>query len=94
MTYLFNSPPLQCRGKILLMTKVQETNHDELTQLLNPLVKFIQENNYSFFLMAGKDGICTRHLQGDFDDITGMIIGLMEKNKQFEGLINYCSEKK
>ncbi len=32
--------------------------------------------------VAGKDGTCTRHLKGSYDDIEAMLSGMAEKNKQ------------
>lgn len=72
---------------------IAETSHDELMQLLNPLVDYINKNGYSFFLVAGKDGVCSRHMAGDFYDITGMITGMMETNKQVRGIVEYCADK-
>ncbi len=64
-----------------------ETKHEELMLLINPLVDFMAENNYSFFLVAGKEGTCTRHLRGNYNDVHGMILGLMRSKKQVEGLV-------
>lgn len=64
-----------------------ETNHQELLTLLNPLLDFMDKKGYSFFIAAGKDGVCTRHLKGQYEDIEGMIIGMMKKNKQIDSMI-------
>ena len=45
------------------------------------------ENEYSYFIVAGKDGTCTRHLRGDYIDVHGMISGMMENNKQVNEMI-------
>ncbi|MBK7885495.1 MAG: hypothetical protein IPJ81_18150 [Chitinophagaceae bacterium] len=66
---------------------ITETKHEELLSLLNPLIDFMIANNYSYFLVAGKDGTCTRHLRGEFDDVAGIITGLMENNKQVRAII-------
>ena len=68
---------------------ITETKHKELMALLNPLVDFMIENEFNYFLVAGKYGICSRHLRGEFGDITGMITGMMEKNKEVKGLLEY-----
>lgn len=59
---------------------ITENKHKELLSLLNPLVDFMIENEYSYFIVAGKDGTCTRHLRGDYIDVHGMISGMMENN--------------
>lgn len=73
------------------LEKMSETKHDELLALINPLVDFMAENEYSFFLVAGKDGVCTRHLMGNYEDVYGMIIGMMQSNKQVCGIISDVS---
>jgi hypothetical protein len=69
------------------LKKLTETQHKELMVLINPLIDFMSKNGYSFFLVAGKDGVCTRHLMGKYDDIHGMISGMMQTQKQVETLI-------
>lgn len=66
---------------------ITENKHKELLSLLNPLVDFMIENEYSYFTVAGKDGTCTRHLRGDYIDVHGMISGMMENNKQVNEMI-------
>ena len=73
------------------MEPITETKHKELLSLINPLVDFMTENKFSYFLVAGKDGVCTRHLRGEFDDVSGMIIGMMETNPKVKGIIEYCA---
>ena len=72
--------------------KTNETKHQELLALLNPLLDFLTENNYNLFLVAGKDGICTRHAFGDNGDIAGMLKGMMENNEDIKTLINQVVE--
>ena len=71
------------------LEKLTETKHKELLALLNPLIDFMTENNFNYFLVAGKDCVCTRHLRGEFDDVTAMITGMMETNKQVRGMLEY-----
>lgn len=71
------------------LEKLNETKHKDLLALLNPLIDFMTENNFNYFLVAGKDGTCTRHLRGKFDDVTAMITGMMETNKQVRGMLEY-----
>lgn len=71
------------------LKKTIETKHKELLALLNPLIDFMVENKFNYFLIIGKDGTCTRHLRGHFDDITGMITGMMKANKEVRGMLEY-----
>lgn len=72
------------------LQKITEAKHKELLELLNPLIDFMVENNFNYFLVAGKDGTCTRHLRGEFDDVVGMVTGMAENNTQVHGLLK-CS---
>ena len=69
------------------LTTTTESNHEELMALMNPLLDFMIKNKYSYFLVAGKDNICTRHLRGDYDEVHGMIIGMMQSQKQVGALL-------
>ncbi len=64
------------------LKEILESNHKELLSLLNPLVDFMIKNEYTYFLVAGKEGVCTRHLRGNGEDVNGMIVGMMETNSQ------------
>lgn len=66
------------------LENITETKHAELLALINPLVDYMAENNFNFFLVAGKDETCTGHMRGTFDDVTGMLTGFMENNKDVE----------
>lgn len=57
---------------------VYETNHDELLSLINPLIDFMDKNGYTFLLVAGKDGTCSRYMRGNYDDLHGIIKGMTE----------------
>ena len=69
------------------LEQINDSNHKELLSLVNPLIDFMIEHEYNYFLVAGKDGVCTRHLRGNIDDVSGMITGMMEKNKQVREVI-------
>ena len=66
---------------------LNETKHKELMVLINPLIDFMTANDYSFFLVAGKEGTCTRHLIGNYDDVHGMITGMMHTQKQVVAML-------
>lgn len=57
-----------------------ETKHDELLNLLMPLVDFMNVNGFSYFLVAGKDGIASQYVNGKNEDISGMIESLFVKH--------------
>jgi hypothetical protein len=67
--------------------KTIDSNHSELLALLKTLVDFLIEKEYSFFLVAGKDGVCSRYAFGDDGDVAEMINGMMEVNKDVDVLI-------
>lgn len=66
---------------------ITDTKHQELLALLNPLVDFMIENKFNYFLVAGKDGVCTRHLRGQLDDVSGMITGFAENHNQIREIL-------
>lgn len=71
---------------------ITETKHAELLALLNPLVDFMIDNKFNYFLVAGKDGTCTRHMRGKFLDVSGMISGMMENNDEVKAIVKYCKD--
>lgn len=66
---------------------ITETKHKELLLLVNPLIDFMTANGFSFLFVAGKDGTCTRHLRGQYNDVAGMITGMMETQKQVGAML-------
>lgn len=74
------------------LNDITETKHKELMQLINPLIDFMKENDYTFFLVAGKDGICTRHLMGNYDDLHGIITGLCITQPQVKSILTEIVE--
>ena len=74
--------------------KINETKHSEMLSLLNPFLDFLTKNEFNFFLVVGKDSVCSRYAFGDNGDIAGMIKGMMETNKDVEKLITQIVENK
>ena len=72
------------------LENISQTKHKELLALVNPLIKFMHENNFNYFLVAGKDGTCTRHLRGSAVEVEGMITGMMENHQQVREIFEYC----
>ena len=52
----------------------------------------MQKNEYSFFLVAGKDGISTRYAFGNPLDVAGMVLAMMEKNEEIAIIIKDAVE--
>jgi len=49
----------------------------------------------SFFLVAGKDGTCTRHMRGEASDLEGMLFGMAKRNKPVAAILkNVASDLK
>ena len=71
---------------------ISESKHDELLSLLNPLMDFMIANNYTYFLVAGKDGTCTRHARGDYYDLHGMMHGMMKTQPQVKAVLKEIVE--
>ena len=74
----------------MTLKEINESKHAELLSLLHPLLDFMISNNYSYFIVAGKDGTCTRHLKGNYGDVEGMISGMMENNKEVSDATGAC----
>lgn len=65
-------------------------DHTQLLELLTPLIAFMDANNFSYFLVAGKDGICSRYVRGGFADIKPMVVGLVNNHKEIRRLLEEC----
>lgn len=74
------------------MTPVADSKHNELRTLLNPLIDFMIANDYHYFLVAGKDNVCSRHMRGHIDDLSAMLEGMAEDYKDVKGLLQYVNE--
>ena len=74
------------------MTPVADSKHNELRTLLNPLIDFMIANDYHYFLVAGKDNVCSRHMRGHIDDLSAMLEGMAENYKDVKGLLQYVNE--
>lgn len=66
---------------------LSENKHDELLALLNPLVDFMNKHEYNYFIVAGKDGTCSRYLAGDYFEVASIIEGLTNKHKQLKSML-------
>jgi hypothetical protein len=69
-----------------------QAQHLELLEFLKPLVEFMQTNNYHFFLVAGKNNVCSRCFRGEIEDTAGMITGMMNNNEIIHSIIKQSLE--
>ena len=61
--------------------------HKELLALLIPLIDFMDKNEYNYFLVAGKDGTCSRYMRGNNLDLAAMLTGMAENNDAVKSLL-------
>jgi len=61
--------------------------HQELLDRLKPLLDFMDSNGYHYFLVAGKDEICTRYFKGTYDNLEAMTRGMIQENKEFGAMM-------
>ena len=71
----------------------KENQNEELLKLINQLVNFMHENGYNYFLIAGKDEVCSRFAEGNSDDLAGMISGFMHSQPQARKVIDESMEQ-
>ena len=73
-----------------------ESTHDDFLKLLVPLVEYMNANGFSYFLVAGKEEVCSRYIGGKAEDITGMLEALFIKHnivkKVVEAIINQLNK--
>jgi hypothetical protein len=74
------------------VTPHNETVHRELINRIDNLLSFCKENNYSFLVLIGKDGQCSRYMEGTFEDIEGMVGAFAKDNKEFEGILTCVNQ--
>jgi hypothetical protein len=53
----------------------------------------MNENEYSYFIVAGKDGLCSRYMNGNYFDVIGMIRGMAETKKQVGAIVIEVAEE-
>lgn len=69
------------------MNKPEPTKHEQLLSLLLPLIEFMDKNEFSYFLVAGKDGTCSRYMRGNFQDAISMLTGMAENNPEVKYML-------
>jgi len=68
---------------------ISENKHQELLKHLKPLVDFMDKSGYNYFLVAGRDGVCSRYMSGAADDVTSMLTDMAEKHKQVKVILEH-----
>jgi hypothetical protein len=71
----------------------KKPNHDQLLQRLKPVIDYMTENRIHYFLLAGKDGTCSRFLLGNLDDLSAMLEDMANKNPDVKKLIKTVADK-
>ena len=56
------------------------TKHEELLELLNPLIDFMDKNEFTYLVTAGKNCTCSRYMRGNNDDMVSMLTGMAKNN--------------
>lgn len=69
------------------MNKPEPTKHEQLLSLLLPLIEFMDTNEFNYFLVAGKDGVCSRYMRGKFQDVILMLTGMAEKTPEVKYIL-------
>lgn len=55
---------------------ITETTHDEFLKLLIPVIEFMHTNGFSYFMVAGKEEVCSQYVGGKAEDISGILESL------------------
>lgn len=71
----------------------KKTNHHQLLEKLNPVIDYMTENKIHHFVLAGRDGTCSRYLLGNFDDLSSMLEDMANKNPDVKKLIKTVADK-
>jgi len=65
------------------LEKTQEEKHKDIVALMNPLLEHLRANNYTFLVVAGKDDLCSRYMEGTQETLFGMLNMQAKTNKSF-----------
>lgn len=67
--------------------------HDYLVKNLNNLSEFLNDNGYSYILMAGKSGTCSRYIAGQRKEIELMLESFAKDHPQFLQILRNVVKK-
>lgn len=70
------------------MKKISQDKHKELLNYLKPLIKFMDDNGYSYLFVVGKDGKCARYLNGTAYEISKMLGDMAKKHEFVKEILN------
>jgi len=62
-------------------------DHDKLTEKIKPIIDLMNEKEFNYIVIAGKDAMCARYLRGSLGELQGMLDGFMHKFPDVEKLI-------
>lgn len=56
------------------------TPHDQLTELLKPVLEHIEKHNMHHIIIIGKDGTCTRSTGGKASELEAMLEPIVDRD--------------
>ena len=72
--------------------------HTELIEKVRPIIAEMDKEEYNYLIIAGKDGINLRYVNGKTDDVHGMLLNMAQKNEQLkiilEDIVNRLNTEK
>jgi hypothetical protein len=74
------------------VTPHNETVHKELISKIDDLLDFCRLNGYSHLVLIGKEGQCSRYMEGTFDDIGSMVTSLGMSNESFGEIVEVSNK--
>jgi hypothetical protein len=74
------------------VNQIEDHKHDELTMLITPLIDFMNQNKINYFIVAGKDNVCSKYMNGNYYDIHGMITSMVQSQPQIAYMLKEIVE--
>jgi hypothetical protein len=74
------------------MGQVVSEQHEELNELMKPLLDFMNENKFNYMLVAGKDGTCARYCNGNKYEVEGMLSGMVKNHPEYKEVFLNAAE--
>ena len=78
--------------------KRNSMTHTELIEKVRPIIAEMDKEEYNYLIIAGKDGIGMRYMNGQSDDVHGMLLNMAQKNEQLkfilEDIVNRLNTEK
>lgn len=67
--------------------------HQEMLKKLIPFVNSLKDSGFSYLILVGKDETCARYLDGNSEDVEGMLEGLAIVNPSFNECLKNAINK-